>query len=237
MRMAEYISNHLPALFFSHQHLMNLWIGLRIWLRRRPGETMRLWEIYQMCYQPDWQKGQNVEGLRFSEVCSETRKHWKPFTTVHSWAVELSQADHSVLRLLQISQQHIEFLGWVKWSRRDSPVWVVGSLEKSIRVPLVSQKWGHNWSVWSMSVSFGRRWLNVANNNHFSVLGCSIIYVMDYGLSWHGNPGNHFPEVTVQYHQLHFRLALSMKEQTSAGPSQPFDSNQVAHLCKFLKIP
>lgn len=115
-------------------------------------------------------------------------------TTVHSWAVELSQADHSVLRLLQISQQHIEFLGWrVKWSRRDSPVWVVGSLEKSIRVPSVSQKWGHNWSVWSMSVSFGRRWLNVANNNHFSVLGCSIIYVMDYGLSWHGNPGNHFP--------------------------------------------
>ena len=121
----------------------------------RDYETMRDLSDF---YQPDWQKGQNVEGLRLAEVCSETRKHWKPFTTVHSWAVELSQADHSVLRLLQISQQHIEFLGWVKWNRRDSPVWVVGSLEKSIRVPSVSQKWGHNWSVWSMSVSFGGGW-------------------------------------------------------------------------------
>lgn len=42
---------------FSHQHHMNLWIGLRIWLRRRSGETMRLWEIYQIFISQIGKKG------------------------------------------------------------------------------------------------------------------------------------------------------------------------------------
>ena len=206
----------------------------------RDYETMRDLSDF---YQPDWQKGQYVEGLRFSEVCSETRKHWKPFEecTVQPQCTPGPLSFHRRITVCCVccKSRSNTSSSWDEWNEtagiHSYGSWVRWKNPSAFL--FVSQKWGHNWSVWSMSVSFGRRWLNVASNNHFSVLGCSIIYVMDYGLSWHGNPGNHFPVVTVQYHQLHFRLALSMKEQTSAGPSQPFDSNQVAHLCKFLKIP
>lgn len=151
-------------------------------------------------YQPDWQKGQNVEGLRFSEVGSETRKHWKPFEecTVQPQCTPGPLSFHRRITVCCVccKSRSNTSSSWDEWNETAGihpyGSWVRWKNPSAFRRSLRNEVTIGACEAWAWALE-GGGWTSPTTTTSVSWDAALIIYVMDYGLSWHGNPGNHFP--------------------------------------------